>query len=345
MNTNPSHKSACGAVAKKRTKYEDEYEKLRDQPGNDFFIPSRLFETAVGHFWGMLGTCDYMRARFGFIDALGRIDTRDSVETQLDHARDMIRLCRSDNMGIREFVPFLMLRTDRDQKCYDFVKWYFTTGSKPDYDWGNMDLRFLDVKDASAFEDIMNLGLRGFCKLSHVVALTLLKAKMLLDLNTLESATDVVPRLNDMPRELFDSSSRSSRAAPFSLAYQLYCIVHTINPHFWGILFDPQSHLAQRPAIYSCGSLDEAQLVLGFLYRAWVETRGALELIKEKVDSGEWVLLLVLLGPVRCRLSTISSHPFPSNCLLRWGGESETAFRGGTVIMVIRGYNCVCKEY
>lgn len=142
---------------------------------------------------------------FFFLFSLGRIDTRDSVEMQLDHARDMIRLCRSDNMGIREFVPFLMLRTDRDQKCYDFVKWYFTTGSKPDYDWGNMDLRFLDVKDASAFEDIMNLGLRGFCKLSHVVALTLLKAKMLLDLNTLESATDVVPRLNDMPRELFDS--------------------------------------------------------------------------------------------------------------------------------------------
>lgn len=218
----------------------------------------------------MLGTRDYMRVRFGFIDALGRIDTRGSVETQLEHARDMIRLCRSDNMGIREFVPFFMLRTDRDQECYDFVKWYFTTGSKPNYDWGNMDLGFLDVRNANAFEDIMSLGLREFCKLSHVVALTLLKVKMLLDLKTLESATDVVPRLNDMPRELFDSVSSLVPRSPIisrnralmeepdhgmdilemELQACQLCIVHTINPHSWGILFDRSAAAYRTAASY-----------------------------------------------------------------------------------------------
>ncbi|EYE99104.1 uncharacterized protein EURHEDRAFT_399400 [Aspergillus ruber CBS 135680] len=119
-------------MAKKRTKYEDGYEELRDQPGDGFFIPSRPFETIVGHFWGMLGTRDYMRTRFGFIDALGRIDVCDSVEMQLEHVRDMLCLCRRDNMSIFDFVPFLMPRTDRDQECYGFTKWYFTSRSKPD---------------------------------------------------------------------------------------------------------------------------------------------------------------------------------------------------------------------
>lgn len=37
------------------------------------------------------------------------------------------------------------------------------------------------------------------------------------------------------------------------------------------------------------GSIEEAQLALNYSYPAWVETRGALGLVKEKDASKEWV--------------------------------------------------------
>ena len=232
----------------------------------------------------MPGTRPYMRARFAFIDALGSIDTRDAVETQLEHERDMLRLSRADNMGMRELVPFAMLRTDRDQDCYDFLKWQFTTGMDPGYDWGNMNLGYLDVKNADVFESIESLGARKFENLAHVTALTLLKVKLLLDLQAA------------MPRSPIIANNRAlmqqqDPALIFKLelqAYQLHTLAHALNPHFWRLLFSPQPDLTRRPPLISRGTMEEAQLVLVYSYRAWTETRGAMELIKFKVDNGDW---------------------------------------------------------
>lgn len=278
----PSHKSACSAVSKKRTKLETEYEKLRTHPGDELFTPARAFENenAVGSFWSMPGTRPYMRARFAFVDALGAIDTRDAVETQLEHERDMVRLSRSDNMGMRELIPFAMLRTDRDQDCYDFLKWNFTTGMDPDYDWGNMSLGYLDVKNADVCESVASLGLQNFQNLAHVTALMLLKIKLLLDLQAAVPRSSIVANNRAlMATKLFELEVQT---------YQLYSIVHALNPHFWRLLFSPQPDLTDRPFVSSEGTREQAQLVLVHSYRAWVETRGALDLIKFKVDSGEW---------------------------------------------------------
>lgn len=127
------HKSACSAVGKKRAVLDAEDEKLRSHPG-DMFTPVDPFINGLGHFWGMVGTRDYMRARFALVEALGKIKTCDSVQKQLEHAMDML-LCRADNLGVMYLVPALMLRLDKDQECYDFLKWWGTTGNDDDYDW------------------------------------------------------------------------------------------------------------------------------------------------------------------------------------------------------------------
>jgi hypothetical protein len=54
-------------------------------------------------------------------------------------------------MGVRDLLPGLLLRLGKDQECYDFCQWYVTTGQRGDYDWGDMDLEFLDVKDVDSF--------------------------------------------------------------------------------------------------------------------------------------------------------------------------------------------------
>lgn len=97
-------------------------------------LPANVFETSVGHFWGIVDTRDYMRARFGHLDALLEVKTAEAVQTALDHLMDMHRLCRGDNMGLRNYTPFVLLRLGKDQESYDFMKWYATTGDDAHYD-------------------------------------------------------------------------------------------------------------------------------------------------------------------------------------------------------------------
>ena len=110
-------------------------QKIRNKPA-DLLFPADPFTNSVGHFWGILDTRDYTHARYAHIEALGKIKTRAAVEAQFYHVMDCLslRLCRSDNMGVRDMVPHLMLRLDKDQEAYDFVKWYATTGQDGDYD-------------------------------------------------------------------------------------------------------------------------------------------------------------------------------------------------------------------
>ena len=64
-------------------------------------------------------------------------------EAALSHLLDMLRLCRGDNMGVRDVVPGLFLQLGRDQEYYHFLKWWAATGQYVDYDWGDMDEPYL----------------------------------------------------------------------------------------------------------------------------------------------------------------------------------------------------------
>lgn len=134
------------------------------------------------------------------------------MEAQLDHAMDMLQLSRSDNLGVRHVVPALMLRLNRDQECCDFVEWWSTTGNNGDYDWGNMKSPYLDIKNDDVFEPVEYLcnGWNLLCDLSHVVAVTLLKIKLLLDLTALQNSAAVGEK---GPREILGGiSGRLCRA-------------------------------------------------------------------------------------------------------------------------------------
>ncbi|KAM6532647.1 hypothetical protein FALCPG4_005700 [Fusarium falciforme] len=90
--------------------------------------PANAFETHVGRFYGLVSTRDYMSHRLALASRLRDLGTLDGVREALEHMQGMLRLCRSDNMGLRDIVPTMMLRLDLDQECYDFVKWWATCG-------------------------------------------------------------------------------------------------------------------------------------------------------------------------------------------------------------------------
>ena len=111
-----------------------ETDKLNALPG-DMFFAANPFENSDGHFWGITETRPYMQARFALVESLLAINTTEAVQEGHSNVMDMLRLCRSDDIGVRDLVPALFLRLKRDQECYDYVKWYNTSGQDSHYDW------------------------------------------------------------------------------------------------------------------------------------------------------------------------------------------------------------------
>ncbi|KAM6513439.1 hypothetical protein FALCPG4_015860 [Fusarium falciforme] len=303
----PRHKKACSATKKFRAHFEQEEQKLRDHPG-DWLTPANLFENAVGRFWGIHETRPYMRARYKSVDILlqlfgdagGRVDV---VQTALDHLLDMIRLCRGDNMGLRDIVPALYIRLGRDQEAYDFMKWYATTGNESDYDWGDMDLPFLDVKDADVFESPKKFWVdKGWLDLSHSAAVALIKVRVLLDLQAIQNATSALR--GTVPQEIIDTIrgqlvgsvvasrpgilmggtdeiARLVETIKGQVGY-MYKAMNKYNPHFWRLMLSNGAAAADsRPdSAYSPKTEEEACLVISYNYASWAETPGAIAAIR-----------------------------------------------------------------
>ncbi|KAL3472688.1 hypothetical protein BJX99DRAFT_234978 [Aspergillus californicus] len=291
-----SHKAACKKVVSTRKECQLEETEIRNTPGGTPLSWGNPFETGVGHFWGILETRDYMRARFAWASALGDMGTRTGVEEQLAHFMDMLRLCRSDNMGVRSLVPALMLRLDRDQECYDFAKFWFTVASESDYDWGNMDLPHLSIKGADVFEEVKCFT-DGYPDLAQLVAVTLLKIKLVLDLEALQKSTNTAG--SKVPREVLDNIRSHVPRSPIisknrefvqsddhegtiktlrEQVSQLYQAVARTNKHYWKLLLSGKE--PQLPDAYSQGSIEEAQLSVSYTVDAWYELPAAMDFIR-----------------------------------------------------------------
>lgn len=94
----------------------------------------RLFEESVGHFWGVLETRPYMRARAGLAITLWRIGDREGA---IEHYRALLALNPGDNQGIRYLLASALLtRNDlpalrkllRDYAEDGAAAWLYTRG-------------------------------------------------------------------------------------------------------------------------------------------------------------------------------------------------------------------------
>ncbi|KAI1820724.1 hypothetical protein F4861DRAFT_521980 [Xylaria intraflava] len=294
----PQHKSACSKVKNARAKLDREDHKVRNAT-EDFMTPANAFETHVGRFWGLLHTRDYMRARLVLAERLVSLGTLEGVSEGLEHMRDMMRLCRSDNMGIRSIVPVIMLRLDLDQECYDFVKWWATCDPNGTYDWGDMTLPYLDTHGADVFENPTFL-LGKYSALNCIVALLILKLKLLVDIRNLKIARKVLAR-RQLPLELRDLIEQNVVRSPLSAKFHkesyaslleiemklmyharlLGACIDENNDNFMFNLFEPEQALGDTPDFYSHGSWEEMVLSMQYSYAAWWETEGVLDLLND----------------------------------------------------------------
>ena len=84
------------------------------------------FRDNVGHFWGILETRPYMRARHGLARSLWESGAREEAVT---HYRDMLRLNPNDNQGIRYILLDCFLTLGRDGDADKLLRRYKDDGA------------------------------------------------------------------------------------------------------------------------------------------------------------------------------------------------------------------------
>ena len=78
----------------------------------------------------------------------------------------------------------IYIRLGRAQDAYDLMKSYATTGQDSSYDWGNIDMPFLDPIARQPPGILLHTSLY----LRHAVALVLIKVRILLDLQAIQNS-------------------------------------------------------------------------------------------------------------------------------------------------------------
>jgi tetratricopeptide (TPR) repeat protein len=79
------------------------------------------FRDGVGHFWGLLPTRPYMRARYGLAQVLWVLGRRDEA---VGHYRELLRLNPGDNQGVRYVLASCLIELGRDEELESLLASY-----------------------------------------------------------------------------------------------------------------------------------------------------------------------------------------------------------------------------
>lgn len=92
----------------------DEAQELYEQgvAAGERTLGPKAFVEHAGHFWGVLETRPYMRARQGLAQCLWEAGRREGA---VEHYQEMLRLNPNDNQGVRYALATLLLDIDRDE--------------------------------------------------------------------------------------------------------------------------------------------------------------------------------------------------------------------------------------
>jgi tetratricopeptide (TPR) repeat protein len=122
MEISPDCADAYVLLAEK-AKTADEAQKLYEQgvAAGERALGREAFVEHEGHFWGVLETRPYMRARQGLAQCLWEAGRREEAAS---HYQEMLRLNPNDNQGVRYSLATLLLDMDRDDDLRHLLAQY-----------------------------------------------------------------------------------------------------------------------------------------------------------------------------------------------------------------------------
>lgn len=115
------------------------------------------FEDEVGHFWGLLETRPYMRARRGLALALWRKGEHDAA---IAHVQDMLRLNPNDNQGMRYILLAWLLARCRPAQVESLMRRY-KGDSAPQWRYTEALLEFARAGDTETSLQRLAAAVRG----------------------------------------------------------------------------------------------------------------------------------------------------------------------------------------
>jgi len=84
-------------------------------------LGKKFFKAEAGHFWGLLQTRPYMRARLGLAQSL---EWSGKIDEAAEHYRQMLRLNPNDNQGVRHLLVACLLKIKADDEAQKLLKRY-----------------------------------------------------------------------------------------------------------------------------------------------------------------------------------------------------------------------------
>ncbi|HEX5281976.1 MAG TPA: tetratricopeptide repeat protein [Micropepsaceae bacterium] len=128
LEISPLCADAYVLLAQEAARTPDEAVKLYCQgvEAGEKALGKAAFQDDVGHFWGILETRPYMRARHGLAMAQWELGLH---EEAVAHYQDMLRLNPGDNQGIRYTLLNCFLELGRDTDASKLLKRYKGDGS------------------------------------------------------------------------------------------------------------------------------------------------------------------------------------------------------------------------
>ncbi|MCX5859651.1 MAG: SEC-C metal-binding domain-containing protein [Proteobacteria bacterium] len=89
-------------------------------------LGEEIFKKQAGHFWGIIETRPYLRARLGLAQCLFAVGAKDEA---VQHYREMLKLNSSDNQGVRYVLSACLLELGRDAELERLLQQYKGDGS------------------------------------------------------------------------------------------------------------------------------------------------------------------------------------------------------------------------
>ena len=116
LQTSPDCADAYALLAEEKARNVEEARDFFAQgvAAGERALGSEAFEEDAGHFWGIIETRPYMRAREGLALCLWELGERKAA---VEHLRDMLRLNPGDNQGLRYTLLDWLLAMSRDEEA------------------------------------------------------------------------------------------------------------------------------------------------------------------------------------------------------------------------------------
>jgi len=115
------------------------------------------FAQDVGHFWGILATRPYMRARNGLANALWESGQRDEA---IRHWHELLRLNPSDNQGVRHVLVPRLLEQRRDDEASSVLA-AFEEDTSAMLSYARVLVEFRLSGDSDRARELLQAALRG----------------------------------------------------------------------------------------------------------------------------------------------------------------------------------------